>query len=43
MIFQDVVDAVEEILIDEGVPEHVRDKIKDDVWNRLSDELEEGV
>lgn len=41
MIFQNVVDAVETALIDENVPEYVREKILDDVFNRLKDELEE--
>ena len=42
MIFQDVVDAVEAALIEEGVPEPVREMIISDVWDRLTDELEEG-
>ncbi len=41
MIFQNVVDAVEEVLIDQAVPIGVREKILDDVFNRLTDELEE--
>lgn len=41
MIFQDVVDAVEAALIDEGVPPRVRELILNDVWDRLTDELQE--
>lgn len=41
MIFQNVVDAVEEVLIEQGVPISVQEKILDDVFNRLSDNLEE--
>lgn len=41
MIFQNVVDAVEEVLIEQGVPIGVREKIMDDVFNCLTDNIEE--
>jgi hypothetical protein len=41
MTFQDVVDAVEEVLRDYEIPIGVRELILDDVHGRLADNLEE--
>lgn len=37
----DIVDAVEAALIDEDVPQRIREKIMDHTWDILQDELED--